>query len=131
MQCTCVLDIIILLCGVLSWIHIPVGVCYADKSIVNLSNKSRHQLRDLPHSSNAHCPYNCSHAVILYTIHRGARTDYKNSIHLTPLLAAIRYTQPEAVRILLRRGADVMAKDRLRNFIMQYFGQWRLRIPRS
>lgn len=32
----------------------------------------------------------------------------------TPLLAAIRYINPECVRLLLSRGADIMAKDRQR-----------------
>ena len=49
-------------------------------------------------------------------MYRGACIDDKNSMHLTPLLAATRYNQPEAVCILLRRGADVMAKDRLRSY---------------
>ena len=52
----------------------------------------------------------------LFLTFSGARTDCMNSMHLTPLLAAIRYTQPEAVRILLRRGADWTAKDRLRSY---------------
>ena len=32
----------------------------------------------------------------------------------TPLLAAIRYTKPECVHLLLTRGADIMVKDKQR-----------------
>jgi ankyrin repeat protein len=46
----------------------------------------------------------------------GAYKDAKTNMHFTPLLAAIRYTQLGPVRLLLRRGANVMARDRLRHF---------------
>lgn len=37
-------------------------------------------------------------------------------MHFTPLLAAVRYSQPTAIKFLLSRGADVMAKDGLRSY---------------
>ena len=37
-------------------------------------------------------------------------------MHYTPLLAAIRYIQPQSVRILLSRGADMMVKDTWREY---------------
>ena len=37
-------------------------------------------------------------------------------MHYTPLLAAIRYTKPQSVHMLLSRGADMMVKDRRRNY---------------
>ena len=46
----------------------------------------------------------------------GAHIDCKTATHFTPLLAAIRHTQPEPVRLLLGQGADVMAKDGQRSY---------------
>ena len=46
----------------------------------------------------------------------GAFKDSKTNMHFTPLLAAIRYTQPGAVQLLLSRGANIMTKDRLRYY---------------
>ena len=37
-------------------------------------------------------------------------------MHFTPLLAAIRYVQPQTVQLLLKNGANVLAKDRLRHY---------------
>lgn len=37
-------------------------------------------------------------------------------MHFTPLLAAIRYAQPQTVQVLLRKDANLLAKDRLKHY---------------
>ena len=46
----------------------------------------------------------------------GASKDTKTNMQFTPLLAAIRYAQPQTVQLLLKKGANVLAKDRLRHY---------------
>ena len=46
----------------------------------------------------------------------GAVIECKTMMHYTPLLAAIRYTKPQSVRMLLSRGADMMVADSRRNY---------------
>jgi ankyrin repeat protein len=46
----------------------------------------------------------------------GACIDSKTNMRFTPLLAAIRYAQPQTVQLLLKKGANVLAKDRLRHY---------------
>ena len=48
-------------------------------------------------------------------IHRGADIESTSSFGFTPLLVAIRYTNPRCVEALLARNANVLTRDKKRN----------------
>ena len=52
----------------------------------------------------------------IFLVCSGADIERKTANHFTPLHAAIRYTQPGPVHLLLKRGADVTSKDGQRSY---------------